>query len=225
MLTLFEAAFQSVNLFYTVLLLLIFIYWITVFIGLLDINAIDVDIDTDVEVDVDIDADIEVDADADVDADAEAGLNPVLAFLAFFNLGKVPFMIFMSFLALFMWTGSLLGNYYLSSSIAYFPLAWILPNLLISLSLTKFCTAPLKKIFEDEENEFKTNQDIVGKVGIATLSIDDSSTSQVRIPSQDGAPLLIRVKAAEGKEIQKGEQAIIVHYDEEKKYFLVEPFQ
>lgn len=221
MLILFEASFQSVNLFYTVLLLLIFLYWITVFIGLLDINSIDVDIDT--EVDVEVDAEVDADTEVDTEAEAEAGLNPMLAFLAFFNLGKVPFMIFMSFLSLFMWVGSLLGNYYLSSNIPYFPLAWILPNLLISLSLTKFCTAPLKKVFEDTENEFKNNQDIVGKIGIATLSIDDNSTSQVRIPSQDGSPLLIRVKTTEGKEIQKGEQAIVVHYDEEKKCFLVEP--
>lgn len=219
---LLEAAFTTANLFYTVLLIIVFIYWLTVFIGVLDLGSFDFDIDTDVDVDVDIDVDADIDADTDVDA--EGGLNPALAFLAFFNLGKVPFMIFLSFLALFLWVGALLGGYYLEDKIPMFGLAWVVPNLLLSLSLTKFCTTPLKSLFQDEENEFKTNQDIIGKIGTATLQIDDESISQLSIPSQDGAPLLVRAKAVEGKEVLKGYQAIVVHHEEEGNYFLVEPF-
>jgi hypothetical protein len=217
---LFQAAFMTANLFYTVLLIIVFIYWLTVFIGVLDLGSFDFDVDTDVDVDVDIDADV----DADTDVDAEGGLNPALAFLAFFNLGKVPFMIFLSFLALFLWIGALLGNHYLGETIPIFGLAWALPNLLLSLSLTKACTAPLKTLFEDEENEFKTNQDIIGKIGTATLLIDDESISQLSIPNQHGSPLLVRAKALEGKEVLKGYQAIVVHHEEDGNYFLVEPF-
>ncbi len=215
---LFQAAFMTANLFYTILLIIVFIYWLTVFIGVLDLGSFDFDVDTDV--DVDIDADV----DTDTDVDAEGGLNPALAFLAFFNLGKVPFMIFLSFLSLFLWVGSLLGNYYLGDKIPMFVFAWVVPNLLLSLSLTKFCTAPLKSLFEDEENEFKTNQDIIGRIGMATLQIDDERISQLSIPNQHGSPLLVRAKATEGKEVLKGYQALVIHYEEEGNYFLVEPF-
>ncbi|GAB4411212.1 MAG: hypothetical protein OHK0053_38000 [Microscillaceae bacterium] len=215
---LWQAAFSPASIFYTILLMVVGLYWITVFIGLLDLSSFHFEIDAH--------ADLEAHAGLDAHADSgqEVGANPILSLLGFFNLGKVPFMIFFSFLVLFMWIGSILGNHYLQSEIPAFAWAWILPNLLISLSLTKAVTSPLRGVFKDEENEFKNNQDVIGKVGTAMLPFDDETMGQVSIPTQQGAPLLIRAKATEGKQILKGFSALVVHYDEEKQYFLVEPY-
>lgn len=226
---LFQAAFSPINLIYTILLMVVLLYWLTVFIGLLDLDSFDFDVDTDVDVDADIDVDVdaEVDVDTDVDTDADTGstgVSPVLALLVFFNLGKVPLMIFMSFLSLFLWMGSILGNHYLGANSLTFALILLVPNLLIGLFLTKFITAPLKPLFRDVENEFKDNQDMIGKVGTAVYSIDDQQISQIRVPTQNGSPLILRVKATEGNLIASGKQALLLHYDEEGEFFWVQPF-
>ncbi|NJL12623.1 MAG: YqiJ family protein [Microscillaceae bacterium] len=223
---LWQAAFAPSSIFYTILLMVVGLYWITVFIGLLDLSSFHFEIDAHADLDAHagLDAHTDLDAHADSGQEVNANGNPILSLLGFFNLGKVPFMVFFSFLVLFMWIGSILGNHYLRAEIPAFAWAWILPNLLISLSLTKAVTSPLRGVFKDEENEFKNNQDVIGKVGTAMLPFDDETMGQVSIPSRQGAPLLIRAKATEGKQILKGFSALVVHYDEEKQYFLVEPY-
>ena len=79
---LLQAAFSPPNIVFTTLLLVVLLYWASVFMGLLDMGSFDVDLDVDLDVDVDIDAD--VDADADVSAGGIAGI------LHFFNVGQVP---------------------------------------------------------------------------------------------------------------------------------------
>ena len=51
----YEAAFSSVNLPYTILLIVILVYWCVVIIGLVDIDAFDIDLETDLDVEGDVD--------------------------------------------------------------------------------------------------------------------------------------------------------------------------
>ncbi len=109
---LFQAAFSGVNIIPTVFLLLILVYWIFVIIGAMDMDFLEVDIETDVDIDADVEVDADVDTDADIDTDADtrgvgsvAFLNSVLTF---FNLGKIPFMVWLSFLIIPMWVISIL---------------------------------------------------------------------------------------------------------------------
>ena len=87
---LLQAAFSTPNIVFTVLLLVVMLYWVSVFMGLLDMGSFDVDIDVDMDVDVDVDIDADVDADAEVTGGGLAGI------LHFFNLGQVPFMVIMN---------------------------------------------------------------------------------------------------------------------------------
>jgi hypothetical protein len=84
---LFQAAMASVNIFYTVLLMIVSLYWITVFVGLLDMKSLEIDIDADVDVDVDIEADIdthvEVDKEIDINGGSHFGIGNILAFFQF----------------------------------------------------------------------------------------------------------------------------------------------
>lgn len=220
---LIQAAFSSVNLVYTTLFCLILLYWLTVFIGFLDFSSldIDVDVDADVEVDVDIDADI----DADADTGVSSGGSVFLSFLAFFNIGKVPFMIFMSFFALFFWVIGILGNRYIGEGSVNFGLIWFLPNLFVSLLLSKFATQPLRGVFKDQENEFNTSKDILGKICIAKFPVDANSVAQAEVPSQTGgASITIKVRTNEGMTIAKGEKGLVIDYDEEKNIYILEPF-
>ena len=106
---LIQTAFAPVNLVYTFLLILVLIYWLFIIIGALDFGSLDLDFD--IDADVDVDMDIDVDADIDTDVEAGSGAGWFIGFLHFFNFGKMPFMVIMSFLILFSWTFSMLANY------------------------------------------------------------------------------------------------------------------
>ena len=88
---LWQAAIEPVNIVYTILLVVVALYWLSVFLGALDLSSFDFDVDADVDVDADLDVD--VDADMDVDGEAHTTIGWFAGTLHFFNFGKLPFMI------------------------------------------------------------------------------------------------------------------------------------
>lgn len=223
---LYHEAFAAHNLPYTILLIVVLIYWLTVFLGALDLDSFDLDFDVDADLDVDIDVDVDADLDVDADADTDVsggGVSWFASTASFFNFGAVPFMVFMSFLILSMWSISVLGNYYWGQNIGWFPLILILPNVLVSLFATKFLTAPFKPIFKKLNSESRGNRDIVGKQCDITLAVKDGKMGQAEL-FVDGQPLRLTVRAQNGEHLPKGSKAIIVEYDKEKDDFIVLPF-
>ena len=56
-----EFSFEGMNYPFTILLVLILLYWVTVIVGLLDMDFLDVDLEADVELSADVDTSIEAD--------------------------------------------------------------------------------------------------------------------------------------------------------------------
>ena len=135
---LLHAATSPVNIIFTSLLVVVLIYWLSVIVGALHIDSFDFDFDHDVDVDLEIDHDIDVDHDVDVDGGHEVGW--FAGALHFFNFGRVPFMVIMTFLVLSMWSISILGNYYIGGNSWSFAAILFFPNLAISLLITKIIT-------------------------------------------------------------------------------------
>lgn len=227
-------AFSGFNIVYSVFLILILLYWMTVFIGLLDMSSFDVDMDLDADVDMDLDVDVDADVDVDVDADVEVekeiaidgagGASVFLTFLSFLNFGKVPFMVLMSFLALSMWSFAMAEAQYLGITSFQWSAIFFVPNLVVGFLVTKIVTQPLKPIFKEEENEFKTHKDIIGKTGEVILKTDDQNLGQVEIEGKQLGKILITVKADKGYSLQNGDQALVIAYEEEDNYYVVTPF-
>lgn len=213
---LLQAAFSPPNIVFTTLLLVVMLYWVSVFMGLLDMGSFDVDIDVDMDVDVDVDVDIDADADADVSAGGFAGI------LYFFNVGQVPFMVIMTFLVLSMWTISILLNHYAGDGSLGFAALMFIPNLAISLLITKIMTSPLVPIF----NSLAVTDepvDYIGQVCTLMLSASPEALGQAEV-SINGSSLLVSVKADQA-EIKKGEKALIVQENKEKSYFIVQKLE
>ena len=142
--------------------------------------------------------------------------------LAFFNVGSVPFMIFFSFLALSLWMGSVLGNFYLSGQKAWFPWVWIIPNLLIALYLTRFFTWPFKHSYEAMTATGMEKKQLVGKTCRILTKLEKDEMGQAEL-SHNGTHYLLNVKASE--KIAKNETAILVEYNPEDELYLVSEFQ
>lgn len=207
-----EAALQPINMPYTMFMMVVLIYWLTVILGVLDFSFLDFD--------VDVDADVDVDVDADVDADSGGSVGGALAgILLFFNIGTVPFMIVFSFLIFFMWSASVFANYYLNNE------SWGLATLMFpafligGLFFAKFATAPFVKMFESMYND--TDVTVIGKVCLLMESADSEHIAHAKVTNSEGLVQMVNVKTSEGEIIEKGSQVLIISYDEEQKCYIV----
>ena len=212
MLEFLEAALLPINLPYTILMIVVVIYWLSVILGVLDFDFLDFDVDIDVDMDVDVDADV------DVDTGGHFGFANILHF---FNIGALPFMIVLSFLAFFMWSASILINHYINNSSWLIGIGLFLPIFIGSLFLTKFTTIPFVKIFAAMEKE--TDIAVIGRECILMESADSKHLAQGKVVTGSGMVQMINVKTInEHQTISKGSKALIVEYDEERKCFLID---
>lgn len=234
---LIEAAFSSVNIFPTILFGLIILYWLFVFIGALDMDFLNIDVeggdvDMDVDVDVDADVDVDMDADADLDADAQADIGEVEggvmislnSILSFFNLGKVPFMILMSFFTLSLWSISILTNHILGNQSVLFSIILLVPNIIVSLIVSKILTTPFAMVYTRMAKNTDDNFKYQGNMCTVIMSATETRIGQAEITDK-GNTYRVNVMTKKGTKIEKGESGLIINYIASKKCYLVEPYK
>lgn len=203
---LFQVALHPLNLFYTVLVALVILYWLSVILGAVDISAFDFDIDADVDVDADVDTDISV-----------GGW--LANALHFFHFDRLPFMLVMSLVIVSAWTMSVLSNHYWGNYSITFGLAMIAPVLLASFIIAKILSYPLIPIFA----KINTSVAPVEYIGL---------TCRVKLPPatnrfgqggvyHDGGELLVNIKSEH--QLRAGQETIIIGRTEDQRYWLVQP--
>jgi hypothetical protein len=203
---LLQATFSSVNIIPTALLVFVMLYWLAVIFGLLDLDFFDVDVEP------------------DVDADGISAVSWLNNVLAFFNLGKVPFMVFLTFLALPFWAISILVNYYLNEGYTLVGWLYLIPSFIAALFVSKFMTMPFVRIFAAMEKEHESATNIIGQICTVVLPANGSDMGQAAVKTT-GAPLLLNVRTPQGAAVQKGETALVLEYNAENKFYLIEPYQ
>jgi hypothetical protein len=182
---------------------------------------VDIDIDTDVEAGIETDAEAEMEAEGHVDGGIAISLNSILSF---FNLGKVPFMILMSFFTLSMWVISISVNYLLSNNSALLSFLFLIPNIIASLFVSKILTTPFAMVYK---RMLKNNSDTFhyqGKICTMLMTATDTKIGQAEIENS-GSVIRVNVLTKKGTEIQKGETGLIINPIKEKNCYLVEPYK
>ncbi len=202
MIQFFEAALLGLNLPYTFLMIVVSLYWGTVFLGLLDMHSIDIDLDADVDHHVEAET-------------AGGGFSKVLHF---FNLGDVPFMIIFSFWVLFMWLGSILTNHYTGNQSWLIAVGIFFPLAFVNLFLTKFATWPFLKVFKNLNAEEDTQ--VIGKECTISMETDDASKGQAEVITS-GYHQKITIIASSGQTLLKGSKGLVVDFDQEKQSYIV----
>ncbi len=210
------AAFAPVNVAFTVLLLLTGLYWITVIVGVLDINLFDIDLP-----DSGLEADVDVDADADIDA---GGAGMFRSVLHFFYVGEVPTMILVSILILSLWTFSMLGNYHFNPGGSLWAAAPIfLVNLIASAFVMKLCATPLRRLYTMLNKDYNAPGDVIGRIcKVTTTHVTREKMGQAEVPTK-GAPIILNVMSQDDHEFERGEEAVVVEKDSEKGTYTIAP--
>jgi hypothetical protein len=204
--TLIEASVWGANIIPTILLVFVLVYWLTVVLGFADLEAFDIDIDIETEVNTDMSA---------------GWLNHVLYF---FNLGQVPLMLFLSFLALPMWLMAIIVTDLLGQNSVVLSFALLLPNFVLSLLIAKILTQPFVTLFDKLEREAEDNIQIIGKVCRVMLNASEDKLGQARL-EEHGSVLVLNVLTRKGTTLQKGQTGLVIDYVAEKGCYVIEPYE
>lgn len=208
MIELLKFAIAGANVIPTLLLIGIILYWCTVLVGAVDLDMFDLDLDTD----------------ADTDGHSEGGLEWLNNILRYFNLGRVPLMIFLTFLILPLWlfcivVNDILGFYSLLPGLLTFSVGFWL-----CLFVAKVLTMPFVTLFDKLEEEQK-NTSIIGKICTLQSSANDARIGQAFVnQAGNGAPILLMVCGRPGTTLNSGETALVLEYQQDKRCYLVEPY-
>ncbi len=237
MIEFFEECISPVNLPATTLMLMILLYWLMVMVGVFGMDSFDFDMD--VNPDVGLDADFGLDADPGVDVHAGIDGAPATSLAGgssttgndgflrtvfeFFYLGEVPIVIIGTFFVLFFWIATFVTNHwYNPDQKLWISLAWLVPNILISLVLTRFTMIPFAIIFKKPPPENKTREEMYGLIGRVTTSEVTETFGQMELKQDDEPEMIINVRTRSGEKLAKGDAAKIISYNNSNGTFLVE---
>jgi hypothetical protein len=240
MLDFIRLCLSPINLAFTIMLGGVVSYWVLFLIGAVGLDLFDADVDLDadahVDLDVHVDADVHVDTDLDLDAGAHGdvdtdvhthvgGSTLLVSVLRFCNVGDVPIMVLVSALVTSMWAVSILSTYYFNPDLSWLRAAlWLIPNLIVSLFVTKFLIWPARYVFRQGNLGIEAPTQIVGKTCIITTSAVTDRFGQAQI-EQEGAPITLNVRCREGsKPLKRGDEALVLDLVEEKGTYIVVPF-
>lgn len=202
----------------TLFLAAIILYWISVIVGALDIELFDIDVSPDIGADADVDIDVDLDAEA---ASHDVSTGPFQAALIFFNIADIPLMIFISFWGLLTWLGTVSLEYILGAPGSLLSLAVLFGSVIVMLFVTKIITNPLKGILRKSKDISK--RETVGQICKLLSDIEPGRLGQGEVKTGE-APLVVNVMTRPDCSMKKGQTALIIEKNNEKNYFIIEPF-
>ncbi|WP_205326040.1 hypothetical protein [Glycomyces sp. YM15] len=188
-------------------LVLVVVYWLTVIIGAMDVDVVDVGSET--------------------EFDAGGG------FWSAFGFGAVPFTVVLSLWITLGWIVTVLGTTWVRSADMFIPAtltgtAVLVAGIGVGMLGAKLLTRPLAKLFEDAPAT--GHADLVGKVCVVRTGTVSLDAGQAEITDDEGSVLLINVRRSphepEGIDPElysRHSKVVVFDYDEVEKVFLVVP--
>ena len=245
----FKEAIGLHNLPVTVLLVVMIVYWLMVVIGVVDGDMDGADAGADAGLDVDAGADAGVHADTGhagdfgdvhssqggitvgghLEGHASHGQNGGFwqSCGRLLHLGEIPLMIVLSVLSLFMWffsvTANVLWNGAPGDRSPTVALLLLLPNLLLSLLLTRMVLSPLRSVIKKMQSSESEVEQVLGREGIVCTSELSDSFGQIEIPAK-GVPVVVNARLAPGSSpVPRGTPVIVYAAAPDAVYYLVRP--
>lgn len=199
MLELFHESLKTPNLPASVMLMIVLAYWIVNLVGFFDFEMFHTDA-------------------GEIPATGESSSTGI------FDFGDLPISIAISFFSLFFWMGTVLCNHYLGNNSILIGLLIYLPNLVLGFVLARIISIPLSKLYKmlNSTNEYLP-EDYAGSICVMTIEADFDSMGQGEINIK-GDPIIVNIKASEGKTLQKGHGALLIEYFPSQGYYLAEPY-
>lgn len=192
---------------FTVLLLVLALYWLFAILGMVDIDVLDLDMDVD----------------TDVDLDGLAGLAGLLVTL---GLTGVPVTVVITLLSLlawlisyfavhlfFFWDSGTLMSYLVGTAVVPVAVA-------LSIPVTAQLIKPLKPLFKKAYLP-PPEKVLLGRVCAVRSTRVDERFGEASV-DLDGASLILRIRASADKNLKKGDAIVLIeHRPDDNTYWVV----
>ena len=220
---LLHEAFRLINLPFTVLLILVVGYWLLVALGAIGGPSPEADLDVGGHAHIDHDVDVDTmhhHVEGHHSAHGEAEASWWGNALRFVNLGDVPAMVVLSVLILSMWAFGIVANAYWTGGSALLAGVFLIVNFFVSAVVTRYVTLPLKPLFRILNKQYDEPVKIVGQHCKIVTSEATPEFGQAEIAT-GGSPLLIHVRTLNDAILQRGDVAVVVREDADRRIFFV----
>ncbi|MGO4772036.1 hypothetical protein ACEN2I_10245 [Flavobacterium sp. W22_SRS_FK3] len=215
---LIEISFSPVNAFFSIMSIILFLYWILVIIAGIDPDLFDIDFDS---------ADLETDLDHHTndipDRPESSDGNGFMKILEYFNFDELPLMFILTIIFFSMWFISINTTYYLGINSILIGFLLLIPNFLLSLFVVKIFSKPISYFYKQVNHKGEPEIDFLGRRCVVFSALNNLKTGQVQL-SVNGDPIRLSARSNTDEQLIAGQQAVIVRENEDKKYYYVEKF-
>jgi hypothetical protein len=207
---LIEISFSPVNAFFSIMCILLVIYWVLVIIAGIDPDLLSVDFDS---------ADLE----SGFDGEGEADSSSFMKVLEYFNFDELPLMFIITIVFFSMWLIGVNITYYLGIESTLLGFLLLIPNFILSLFIVKLFSKPLGYFYRQLNHKGEPEIDFLGRRCTVLTSVTPDKTGQLEL-TVNGDPIKLYARSNTEDVIAAGHQAVIVGESADKKYYLVEKF-
>jgi hypothetical protein len=163
----------------------------------------------------------------DADDGAQGGHGVLAALMSALHLRSVPATVVFSLIITFSWLVSVVTMQVVTRSAPglhgpVVSLLVLLGSFVLALPLTSIAARPLAKVFAPKRAPVKS--DFIGRTCVVRTGSVTEKFGEATL-HDGGAGLVLRVRIEDGKQLGRGEQALIVDYDSERETYLVEPMR
>jgi hypothetical protein len=164
---------------------------------------------------------------ADADDSPSGGHGVLAALMSALHLRSVPATVVFSLIITFSWLVSVVTMQVITRGAPALhgpvvSLAVLLASFVLALPLTSIAARPLAKVFAPKRAPVKS--DFIGRTCVVRTGSVTDKFGEATL-HDGGAGLVLRVRIEDGKQLGRGEQALIVDYDAERETYLVEPMR
>lgn len=210
---LIEISFSPVNAFFSIMCIILVLYWVLVIIAGIDPDLFSVDFDS-----ADLDTGFEGDGEADTDAGG------VMKILEYFNFDELPLMFIITIVFFSMWLIGVNVTYYLGVESTLLGFVLLIPNFILSLFVVKLFSKPISYFYKQVNHKGEPEIDFLGRRCTVITSVGPHKTGQLQL-TVNGDPIKLYARSNTDEVIAAGQQAVIVGESEDKKYYLLEKFE
>jgi hypothetical protein len=163
----------------------------------------------------------------DADDAGSDGHGALAALMSALHLRSVPATVVFSLVITFSWLVSVVTMQLVTRMAPALPgqllsAGVLVASLVLALPLTSIAARPLAKIFAPRHAPVKS--DFIGRTCVVRTGSVTQKFGEATL-HDGGAGLVLRVRIEDGKQLTRGEQALIVDYDADRETYLVEPMR
>lgn len=214
---LIEISFSPVMAFFSIMSIVMLLYWMAVILAGLDPDLFSIDFDSDMDTNLDSNS-----HDLPDRTDTPEG-SGFMKILEFFNFDELPLMFILTIIFFSMWFVGINVNFYLGIESTWLGLLLLIPNFILSLFIVKIFSRPLSYFYKQVNHKGEPEIDFLGRRCVVFSALDDLKTGQIQL-SVNGDPIRLSARSNTDEKLTAGQEAVIVSESVDKKYYLIEKF-